>query len=163
MSEHRLARRSGVGTVVIALILIFVGGYDVLRNTLGIDLPELDSDQVVPLIAVILGLALLDPGLAGEWRPGRAHPLIDGCEGLTERRPSLWWPPGVRPGVPIRKIEVLMAWQLPSVGTRATRKRTFTADDVETSPDCPGIGTRSTSMPSSRRARAPAGWSSRAG
>ena len=30
-----------------------------LRNTLGIDLPELDSDQVVPLIAVIFGLALL--------------------------------------------------------------------------------------------------------
>ena len=59
MSERRLARRSGVGTVVIALILIFVGGYYVLRNTLGIDLPELDSDQVVPLIAVILGLALL--------------------------------------------------------------------------------------------------------
>ena len=41
VSHHRVARRSGVGTVVIALILIFVGGYYVLRNTLGIDLPEL--------------------------------------------------------------------------------------------------------------------------
>ena len=59
MSQHRVARRSGVGTVVFALVLIVIGGYYVLRNTLGIGLPELDSDQIVPLIAVILGLALL--------------------------------------------------------------------------------------------------------
>jgi hypothetical protein len=44
--------------MVIALVLIFVGGYYVLRNTLGLAMPELDSEQVVPVIAVALGLAI---------------------------------------------------------------------------------------------------------
>jgi NADH:ubiquinone oxidoreductase subunit 4 (subunit M) len=57
-SQPRI-RRTGVGTVLLAAILIVVGGYYVLRNTLGIDLPQLDSDQVVPVIAVLAGLALL--------------------------------------------------------------------------------------------------------
>lgn len=72
MSEQRVRRRSGVGTVVIALILIFVGSYYVLRNTLGIDLPELDSDQVVPLVAVVLGLALLYRA----WRENAARDAL---------------------------------------------------------------------------------------
>jgi protein-S-isoprenylcysteine O-methyltransferase Ste14 len=59
VSGSRVRRRSSVGTVVIGLILIVVGGYYVLRNTLGLDLPQLDSEQVVPVIAVVLGLALL--------------------------------------------------------------------------------------------------------
>jgi NADH:ubiquinone oxidoreductase subunit 4 (subunit M) len=59
MTGRPRARRSGVGTVLFAAILIVVGGYYVLRNTLGMDLPELDSDQVVPIIAVLIGLALL--------------------------------------------------------------------------------------------------------
>lgn len=59
MSESRVRRRSNVGAVVIALILVVVGGYYVLRNTLGMDLPELNSDQVVPVLAVIIGVAML--------------------------------------------------------------------------------------------------------
>lgn len=59
MSGYRSARRTGVGTVVFAIVLVVIGGYYVLRNTLGLDLPELDSDQVVPIIAVVIGLALL--------------------------------------------------------------------------------------------------------
>ena len=59
MSRHEPVRRSGVGAIVFGLILVFVGGYYVLRNTLGINLPELDSDQVVPIIAVVIGVALL--------------------------------------------------------------------------------------------------------
>ena len=59
MSTQDHVRRTGVGTLVIGLILVAVGGYYVLRNTLGIALPELDSDQVVPAIAVVVGMALL--------------------------------------------------------------------------------------------------------
>jgi hypothetical protein len=59
MAGSGRGRRSGVGTVVVALILIVIGGYYVIRNTFGIDLPQLDSDQVVPMIAVVIGVALL--------------------------------------------------------------------------------------------------------
>lgn len=59
MTSQPRVRRSGVGTVLLAAVLIVVGGYYVLRNTLGIDLPQLDSDQVVPVIAVLVGLVLL--------------------------------------------------------------------------------------------------------
>jgi hypothetical protein len=59
MAGSGRGRRSGVGTVVVALILIVIGGYYVIRNTFGIDLPQLDSDQVVPVIAVVIGVALL--------------------------------------------------------------------------------------------------------
>ena len=52
-------RRSGLGTLFIALVLLLVGGYYVLRNTLGIDLPELDSDAVAPVLAVVAGVLLL--------------------------------------------------------------------------------------------------------
>jgi hypothetical protein len=51
--------RGGQVTVIIGLILVVVGGYYVLRNTIGIDLPPLDSDAVVPIIAVAIGSALL--------------------------------------------------------------------------------------------------------
>jgi protein-S-isoprenylcysteine O-methyltransferase Ste14 len=59
MSEVRPGRRSGIGTVIVALVLIAVGGYYVLRNTLGLALPELESEAVVPVIAVLFGVALL--------------------------------------------------------------------------------------------------------
>jgi len=55
----RPARRTGAGTIVFALVLIVIGGYYVLRNTLGIELPELNSDALVPVLAVLLGLVLL--------------------------------------------------------------------------------------------------------
>ncbi len=59
MINPRPARRAGAGTIVFAVVLIVIGGYYVLRNTLGIELPELSSDAVVPVIAVVLGVALL--------------------------------------------------------------------------------------------------------
>ena len=59
MSVRQSSRRTGVGTIVIGLILVVLGGYYVLRNTLGIELPQLDSNQVLPVIAVVVGFALL--------------------------------------------------------------------------------------------------------
>jgi hypothetical protein len=59
VASHRYARRSGVGTVFVAVVLIAVGGYYLLRNTLGLDLPELDGETVVACIAVLGGAVLL--------------------------------------------------------------------------------------------------------
>lgn len=59
MSFTRPRRRSGLGTLFIAAVLLLVGGYYMLRNTFGVDLPELDSDAVVPILAVLGGAFLL--------------------------------------------------------------------------------------------------------
>jgi uncharacterized membrane protein YfcA len=59
MSGPRADRRTGVWTLVFALILIVVGSYYVFRNTLGLALPELHDEQVVPIIVLVFGLVLL--------------------------------------------------------------------------------------------------------
>jgi hypothetical protein len=59
--------RSG-GRVIFGLILLFVGGYYFLRNTLGFDLGELDEEAVWPVIVLVLGALILARGLAR--RPG---------------------------------------------------------------------------------------------
>ena len=48
---RRSIRASG-GGLILAIILIGVGGYYFLRNTLGLDLGELDEDAVWPVIAI---------------------------------------------------------------------------------------------------------------
>jgi hypothetical protein len=42
-----------------ALVLIVLGTYYLLRNTLGIDLPQLEGEAVAAFIAVLGGIALL--------------------------------------------------------------------------------------------------------
>ena len=64
MAQGGSRRGVSVGAVILGLILVSIGGYYVLRNTLGLDLPELDSEMVVPVIAVLIGVALL----YREWR-----------------------------------------------------------------------------------------------
>jgi protein-S-isoprenylcysteine O-methyltransferase Ste14 len=73
---QRLERRSGVGTVVVALVLIVVGGDYLLKSAFGSALPEPDSEVGIPAIAVIIGLALLyraasDRGARIEGSPQR--------------------------------------------------------------------------------------------
>jgi hypothetical protein len=41
------------------VILLLVGGYFLLRNTFGIDIPDIDWDMVWPFAIVALGLAVL--------------------------------------------------------------------------------------------------------
>lgn len=60
MINPDLTRRRGVGGFLIALLLIAVGVYYVLRNTLGFDLAELDGEAIWPILVVILGLAILE-------------------------------------------------------------------------------------------------------
>jgi protein-S-isoprenylcysteine O-methyltransferase Ste14 len=59
VSRQLRARRTGVGTVVVGVILILIGGYYVFRETLGMNLPPLEAEKVVPVLAVIGGFALL--------------------------------------------------------------------------------------------------------
>ncbi|MGZ6340166.1 MAG: LiaI-LiaF-like domain-containing protein [Candidatus Limnocylindrales bacterium] len=51
--------RRDVGALMLGLILLAVGVYFVLRNTLGLTLPDIQADQVWPLLVVALGLSVL--------------------------------------------------------------------------------------------------------
>ena len=55
----RRHRSSGVGGVVVGLVLIAVGTYYVLTNTLGIDLPELEADMIWPVIVIAIGVVIV--------------------------------------------------------------------------------------------------------
>jgi uncharacterized membrane protein YhaH (DUF805 family) len=53
------ARRSDFGAVILGAIIVFVGGYYLLRNTLGWDLGELDWEPIWPILVIVLGAAIL--------------------------------------------------------------------------------------------------------
>lgn len=59
MTSHSYARRSSLGRVFVALVLIVLGTYYLLRNTLGFELPELEGEAVAAVLAVLGGLAIL--------------------------------------------------------------------------------------------------------
>ncbi|HLO35587.1 MAG TPA: hypothetical protein VK194_05875 [Candidatus Deferrimicrobium sp.] len=59
MNQFNLNRRIDVGALVLGAIILFVGGYYVLRNTLGLDLGELDWEPIWPVLLVILGGSIL--------------------------------------------------------------------------------------------------------
>jgi sugar phosphate permease len=59
MSVQPSSRRSGIGTITFAIILVVFGAYYLLRNTFGLDLPQLESEQVLPALAIIIGVMLL--------------------------------------------------------------------------------------------------------
>ena len=55
----RRHRASGAGGLVVGLVLIAIGTYYVLTNTLGIDLPELDGDMIWPIIVMAIGVLIV--------------------------------------------------------------------------------------------------------
>ncbi|HYL41494.1 MAG TPA: hypothetical protein VET90_09310 [Candidatus Binatus sp.] len=48
-----------LGRLIFGLVVLFVGVWFLFRNTLGINLPELDGDMIWPILVVGLGLAIL--------------------------------------------------------------------------------------------------------
>jgi len=52
-------RRLDLGGLIFGAILLVVGGYFVLRNTLGFDIPNLNWDLIWPLFIVALGVGVL--------------------------------------------------------------------------------------------------------
>jgi LiaI-LiaF-like transmembrane region len=61
--NRRTVGRSG-GRIIFGLVLLAVGGYYFLRNTLGFDLGELDDQAVWPVIVVVLGAWIVFRGVA---------------------------------------------------------------------------------------------------
>jgi hypothetical protein len=59
-------RRLDFGGLLFGAILVIVGGYVILRNTLGFNIPDLNWDMVWPLFIVALGGAIL----FGAWARG---------------------------------------------------------------------------------------------
>ena len=55
----RRTERVNGGGIIFALILILVGAYYFLRNTLGFDLGELDEKALWPIVALALGAWIL--------------------------------------------------------------------------------------------------------
>ncbi len=48
-----------VGALIFGAILLLVGGYYLLVNTFGVNLPELNWDQIWPIAVIGLGLAVV--------------------------------------------------------------------------------------------------------
>lgn len=57
MDAH--ARRFDIGALVLGAIILFVGGYYFLRNTLGFDIGELDWEPIWPVLVILLGGSIL--------------------------------------------------------------------------------------------------------
>ena len=65
----RRSIRTNGGGLILAVVLILVGGYYFLRNTLGLDLGELDDDAVWPIIVIAFGAWILYRNIgSGETR-----------------------------------------------------------------------------------------------
>lgn len=56
---HRHALGVDLGGILLGAILLIVGGYYLLTRTLGMNLPELDWDQIWPLFVIALGAGIL--------------------------------------------------------------------------------------------------------
>ena len=57
--ETRRHRISGMGALLLGVLLLAVGGWYLLRNTFGMNLPELNSEAIWPILVIILGIGLL--------------------------------------------------------------------------------------------------------
>jgi len=52
--NHQSLERNG-GAIIFGLVLLAVGGYYFLRNTLGLDLGPIDGEALWPIVVVALG------------------------------------------------------------------------------------------------------------
>lgn len=53
------------GGLLLAAVLIVVGGYFLLRNTFGVTLPDISWDQSWPLLVIVVGVVVLVRGWTG--------------------------------------------------------------------------------------------------
>jgi hypothetical protein len=54
-----LDRRFDLGALVFGAIVLFAGGYYFLRNTLGVNLGELDWEPIWPILVIAIGISIL--------------------------------------------------------------------------------------------------------
>jgi hypothetical protein len=62
---ERRRRFADFGGLILALVLITVGGWYLLRNTFGLDMPEIDGDAIWPIIVLALGIGILSNAVRG--------------------------------------------------------------------------------------------------
>ena len=53
------------GGLIFAVILLLTGGYFLLRNTLGIAMPDIDWDALWPVLVILIGIGALLRGWTG--------------------------------------------------------------------------------------------------
>jgi uncharacterized integral membrane protein len=68
---HLADRRVDVGALLFGAILLFVGGYYLLENTFGVNLPDINWDQVWPLVIIVLGASVVLRAIASRSGPDR--------------------------------------------------------------------------------------------
>jgi hypothetical protein len=61
---HVGGRMVDIGALIFGVILLLVGGYYLLVNTFGIDLPELNWDTIWPIALIGLGVAVVARAVA---------------------------------------------------------------------------------------------------
>jgi hypothetical protein len=59
MAMNERHRRRDIGGIVFGAILLLVGVYYLLQQTFGLNLPELNWDQLWPVILIVIGGAVL--------------------------------------------------------------------------------------------------------
>jgi hypothetical protein len=57
--EVRSHGRRDAGGIVFGVILLLVGGYYLLQQTFGFNLPDLNWDQIWPVLVIALGVVVL--------------------------------------------------------------------------------------------------------
>ena len=68
---HLAGHRVDVGALIFGAILLLVGGYYLLVNTFGIELPELDWDMIWPIALILLGVAVVARALQSRSGPDK--------------------------------------------------------------------------------------------
>jgi hypothetical protein len=61
-------RRLDFGALVLGAVILFAGSYYFLRNTLGLNLGELDWEPIWPVLVIALGASILFGALVGRNR-----------------------------------------------------------------------------------------------
>jgi len=69
---HLSGRTVDVGALLFGVVLLLVGGYYLLTNTFGFDLPELNWDMIWPLAVIVLGASVV--ARAVQSRGGAGQP-----------------------------------------------------------------------------------------
>ena len=65
------------GGLIFAVLLLLTGGYFLLRNTLGIAMPDIDWDALWPVLVILLGMGVLARGWTGHSHRHRRRDRID--------------------------------------------------------------------------------------
>ena len=67
IADHRI----DLGALIFGAILVVVGGYYLLENTFGINMPEINWDQVWPILVIVLGCGVVLRALVSRSGPDR--------------------------------------------------------------------------------------------